>query len=485
MKSKSFRVHPATLFFLLSVLLVLVVWVLDVYGVSIFNPHTGKFLRLQSLLNAEGARWVMRNTISNFSSFSPVAMVVTSLLGVGVAESSGFIDSLANRLTVLQNHPKYGLALMILLGILSNVVGDAGYVFLVPLLAIIAPRIGIHPVMAIIVTLVSVSCGYSANWMLSSMDPLLARITQDTSVHFIPQDFNTGSYANYYFMGASTCFLTGVIYIVSQYILKPQLKRKGFVLKQEKQRLLSHREIRSLHLALGIGLAFLVIIGWLTFSSIGLFRGVSGELVRSPFIMGALFILSLSVGLMGLVYGFSIGKYKNDYDVVSGLSWGIRTLGIFFVIAFFAAQFFAYVSYTHFDQFVVLWVGKWVSSFAITSPTLALIVFIAYCALVNLTMVSAVGKWVLISALFLPMFWGIGVDPNVVQAAFRVGDSATNVVTPFLYYTPFILALLEKYIPKAGFKFIFNHTWYFSLIVLFTWMILFLIWFQLGLPFGV
>lgn len=485
MKSKSFRIHPATLFILLSVFLVLVVWVLDVYGVSIYNPHTGKYLRVQSLFNAEGARWVMRNTISNFSSFSPIAMVVTSLLGIGIAESSGFLDSFANRLTLLRKHPNFGLALMILLGILSNVVGDAGYVFLVPLLAIIAPKIGIHPVMAIIVTLVSVACGYSANWMLSSMDPLLARITQDISVHFTPQDFNTGAYANYYFMFASTFLLTGVIYLVSQYLLKPQLKRKGFSVKQDKVRLLSHREIRSLHLALTIGLVFLVIIGWLTFSSIGLFRGVSGELVRSPFIMGALFILSLSVGLMGLVYGFSIGKYKDDYDIVSGLSWGIRTLGIYFVIAFFAAQFFAYVSYTHFDQFVVLWVGQWVSSFSISSPTLALSVFIIYCALVNLTMVSAVAKWVLISAIFLPLFWSIDVDPDAVQTAFRVGDSATNVVTPFLYYAPFILALLEKYIPKVGFRFIFNHTWYFSLIVLLAWMILFLVWYQFGLPFGV
>lgn len=485
MKSNTSRIHPASLFFLLAVLIVVASWLLDVYGMAVYNPKTGGYLRVQSLMNAEGARWVMRNTISNFSVFQPTAMVVTSLLGIGIAENSGFLDSLMSRLSKLQYHPQRCLFLMALLGVLSNVVGDAGYVFLVPLMAIMAPRMGIHPVMAIIVTLVAVSCGYSANLMLSSMDPLLARITQDVSNSMGIQNFNSGPYSNYFFMFISTILLSSIIYLVSWWILRKKLARIGYVVESQDFRVLSHRERRSLNLALGVGLILLGIIGWLTFSSIGLFRGVSGELVRSPFIMGALFVLSLSIGLMGLIYGLSIGKYRTDFDIVKSLGSSISTLSLYFVIAFFAAQFFAYVSYTQIDQFIILSVGRWINGLDVTNSILALLVFILYCSFVNLFMVSALGKWELISALFIPSFIAIGVNPDVVQTAFRIGDSSTNVLTPFLYYSPFILVLLDRYVPKVSFKFILKYTWFFSIIILVSWILFFVVWYLLDLPLGV
>lgn len=485
MKSSTLRIHPASLFILLALFIIVMSWLLDVYGVTIYNPKTGTFLRVQSLLNAEGARWIMRNTISNFSSFQPTAMVVTSLLGVGIAENSGFLDSLMSRFPRLQNHPKRCLFIITLLGVLSNVVGDAGYVFLIPLMAIVAPRMGIHPVMAIVVTLVAVSCGYSANLMLSSMDPLLARITQDVSISLGIQNFNSGSYANYFFMFASTILLAGIIYLVGWWILRQKLVRAGYIVKPEVLRVLSHRERRSLNLALSIGFALLGTIGWLTFSSIGLFRGVSGELVRSPFIMGALFILSLSIGLMGLIYGLSTGKYRNDLDSVKSLGSSISSLSLYFVVAFFAAQFFAYVSYTKFDQFIILFVGRWINSFDISNSICLLVVFIVYCSFVNLFMVSALGKWELISTLFIPPFIAMGINPDVVQAAFRIGDSSTNVLTPFLYYSPFILVLLDKYVPGVSFKFILKYTWFFSLIILGCWLLFFVFWYFVDLPFGV
>lgn len=485
MRNKTRRVHPATLFFLLTIGLIFLVWLMDIYGVSVFNPHTGKYLRVQSLLNAEGARWLMRNSITNFSAFAPVGMVVVSLLGIGVAEDSGFLNALSHQLTRLKWKPRWGLLIMILLGILSNVVGDAGYVFLVPFMALLAPRLGIHPVVAIMVTFVSVACGYSANWMLSSMDPLLARITQDVSSGLTPQNFNSGPYANYFFMFGSTLFLTPVIYWVAKKTLIPKLEEKGMVQELEEFKELAHREKRSLNIAALIGLTFLFLIGWLTFSSLGLFRGVSGELVRSPFIMGALMILSLSLGIMGVVYGLSSGKYKRDVDVVMGLTSGIRVLSIYFVIAFFAAQFFACLTYTQLDQLIVLFFGHLTASVAVDNPTWALLLFIIYCAWVNLIMVSALGKWVLISPIFIPLFWAMGISPDVVQTAFRVGDSATNVVTPFLYYCPFILALLHRYIPRVSFGFIFSNTWKFSVVILIAWALFFLVWFKLGIPFGV
>ena len=484
MKSKNYHIHPATLFFLLTIGVVLVAWILDIYSVSVYNPQEGGFLRVHSLLNAEGAHWLMRNSLQNFLGFEPLAMVTVSFMGLGLAKHSGLIAALAHPCTGWILTPDWALVLIILLGILSNVIGDAGYVFLIPLVVLLSPRLGIHPVATLLITFVAVACGYSANWMLSSMDPLLARISHEVSSEFLPQDFNSGKYANYYFMFASTFVLTAVIYGMAQWQLIPRLKRLGFVVKTPQPKTISHREKRSLQIAVLIGFIFLLLIGWLTFSSLGLFRGVSGELVRSPFIMGALLILSLSFGLMGLIYGWNAGHYVSDRDVVRGLVCGIQEFSVYFVVAFFAAQFFACVSYTQLGQFIVLLTGHFVRSWAIESTWLTLLVFILYAAFVNLFMVSAVGKWTLISALFLPLFWEQGIAPDVIQAAYRIGDSATNVVTPFLYYSPFVLVLLDKYVPGVGFLFIVRHTWRFSLAVLLVWSAFFLIWYQLGIPFG-
>lgn len=484
MKNKSYRLHPASLFFLLTLGVVFVVWVLDIYGVSVYNPQDRSFLRVQSLLNAEGARWLMRHAIKNFLGFEPLGMVVVSLMGLGLARHSGFLEAAAQLFPSSKQTPHWALLLFILLGILSNVIGDAGYVFLIPLVAILAPGLGLHPVAAILITFVSVACGYSANWMLSSMDPLLARLSKEVSAGFLPQNFNSGKYANYYFMSASTFVLTAVIYAVSRWQLIPRLQRLGLRPAAVAAKKLSHREQRSLQVAGALGLAILVLVGWLTFSSWGLFRGVSGELVRSPFIMGALFILSLSFGLMGLVYGWSSGRYDSDWDVVRGLGSGIRELSVYFVVAFFAAQFFACIEYTQLDQFIVLLLGHFTRALNTESSLLLLCVFMLYAAVANLFMVSAVGKWSLISALFLPLFWEQGVSPDVVQAAYRIGDSSTNVITPFLYYCPFVLVLLEKLLPRVSFGFIARHTWRFSLAVFVAWSAFFLIWYLLGLPFG-
>lgn len=483
MKSKIYKVHPATLFFLLTLLVAFSVWLLDIYSISVFNPHTNSYLQVQSLFNAEGSRWLLRNLITNFSSFAPIGMVVVSLLGLGLAEHSGFLSALCRKIPQGKFTAIYGLSLFIALAILSNVLGDAGYVFLLPLVMLLAPRLGINPLYAMLLTFVAVSCGYSANVVVSSMDPLLAKISAEITVNLEPQNFSSGTYANYYFMATSTVVLFAVILVVGRTILKPQLKKIGYSINLSKEPLLSQRERRSLKLAIVVGLLFLALFLWLTFSPIGLFRGVSGQLIRSPFIMGALLILSFTIGLMGLTYGLFLGKYRSDRDVVAGFGFFIKEFSLFFVIAFFASQFFACLTYTRFDQFIVLYFGHIVADLELSNLGM-LIAIIVYSALVNICMVSAVGKWTLIAPIFIPLFWDLGVSPDVLQAAYRLGESSTNAFTPFLYYSPFVLVLINRYIPNVSFSFLFKTTWYFSVFILLVWTLFFIVWYLLKLPVG-
>lgn len=484
MRSRRGLIHPATLFILLTLGVVLLVWLFDIYGLSVYDAQSNSYLRVQNLLNAEGVRWLMRHSLSNFTEFAPLGMAIVSLLGIGIAEDSGYLEAASHQLLRWKIPSNAILVFIILLGVLSNVVGDMGYVFLIPLVAVLSPRFGIHPVASVLITFVSVACGYSANLMLSSMDPLLARITGEVSTLNGIVTVSTGSYINYYFLIASTFLITGVVFLLSKYRLIPQLEKREYTIEPMVRKVLSHREKRSLIISSAVGTLFLAVIMWLTFSSIGLFRGVSGELLRSPFIMGALVVLSSGLGLTGLIYGLSSGRYRNQLDVVKGLTVGVRQLSVFFVIVFFAAQFFACLAYTRLDQFVILYLGQLTAHLSL-GVTSSLVVFILYVTTVNLVMVSAVGKWALIAPVFIPLFWSMGVSPDILQAAYRIGDSATNGITPFLYYIPFVLAVLAQYKKKISFSFLFKNTWYFSVTILISWILLFFIWFELGIPFGV
>ena len=173
--------------------------------------------------------------------------------------------------------------------------------------------------------------------------------------------------------------------------------------------------------------------------------------MRSPFIMGILFLLSLGAGLMGMIYGFSSGRYKSDRDVTQGLAHSIRILGIYFVIAFFAAQMFACIGYSKIDICIAIYLAEWVTTFTI-QPLPFLLVFILFCAFITLIMVSATTKWGFISFIFIPVFISMNVSPEMAQCAFRIGDSSTNAITPFLFYMPLALAYMLHYDSQTTYK---------------------------------
>ena len=200
-------------------------------------------------------------------------------------------------------------------------------------------------------------------------------------------------------------------------------------MKVEAYRPLSRKERRALMVAVVVAGIYVALILWLTFSSYGILRGVNGGLMHSPFIAGILFLLSLGAGFTGMAYGFSSGRYRSDNDVIEGLTQPIKLLGVYFVIAFFAAQMFACFEYSHLDKCLAIMGADLLSSFE-PAPLSALILFILFTAFINLIMVSATSKWAFMSFIFIPMFAQMGISPDVTQCAFRIGDSSTNAITP-------------------------------------------------------
>ena len=479
MKNSKWRMpHPATMFLVLTMFVVLLSWIFDIYGLSVTLPQTGEEIRVQSLLSPEGIRWLLRHIVTNFTGFAPLGMVIVAMFGIGVAQHSGFIDACIRQGIRGKQEKEKIILWVIFLGLLSNVVGDAGYIA-----ATLFHSVGLHPVAGIITAYASVACGYSANVVLSTMDPLLARTTEEAAVAGGIEHGDTGPLCNYYFMFVSTFLIAAVVYWVTRRKLLPAMGNYGGSTLFEGYKPLSRKERRALTMAIIVGVAYVALVLWLTFSSYGILRGVSGNLMRSPFIMGILFLISLGAGLMGMIYGFSSGRYRTDADVIEGLAQPMKLLGVYFVIAFFAAQMFACFEYSHLDKCLAIMGANLLSSIEFGNLS-TLILFIIFSALINLIMVSATSKWTFMAFIFIPIFDKIGVSPDVVQCAFRIGDSATNAITPFLFYMPLVLTYMQQYDKNSSYLSLLRYTWRYSVYILIAWTLLFILWYLTGLPLG-
>ncbi|KAA6347751.1 p-aminobenzoyl-glutamate transport protein [termite gut metagenome] len=477
MKSRQ-TLHPATLFFLLTAVIVFFSWIFDIYEVGVVHPHTGESIYVQSLLGSESIRWLLRNVTANFTGFAPLGMTLVAMLGIGVAQHSGIIDACIRRThgTRSKHSNKILIGGTIFAGILSNVVGDAGYIILLPFAATLFESAGLHPVGGIITVFVSVACGYSANIFISTLDPLIARITQEAAAGAGLPEGSVAPLSNYYFMFVSTFLIAGIIYFLTVKKLLPLLGAYESKTYLANHKQLSHKERRSLSLALTTGIIYMILILWATFSPQGVLRGITDGLIRSPFIMGILFILSFGIGLMGTIYGFGSGRYRTDKDVIEGLAQPVRLLATYFVIAFFAAQMFACLEYSHLDKCIIIMASGLFSSIKLTGLGM-LLLFIVFTATINLCMVSATGKWAFMAFVFVPIFADMGITPDVTQCAFRIGDSATNALTPFLFYMPLVFAYVQQYDKHFTYISLLKYTWRYSVWILTGWMLVFAGWY--------
>lgn len=475
--------HPATMFFLLTLAVIFLSWIFDIYGLSVLQPQTGEEIRVQSLLSPEGVRWMLRHVITNFTGFAPLGLVIVAMFGIGVAQHSGFIDACIRRGVRRQRDPWRIILLVIISGILSNVVGDAGYIILLPIAATLFQSVGLHPIGGIITAYVSVSCGYSANMFLSTLDPMIAAATQEAADMANIAPGQTGPLCNYYFLFASTFLLAYIIYYITRKCLLPHLGEYEGDISFNGYKQLSRKERRAMLSAVIVGLLYVSIILWATFSSWGILRSVNGGLIRSPFIVGILFLLSFGIGLMGMVYGFASGRYRTDGDVIEGLTQPMKLLGVYFVIAFFASQMFACFEYSRLDKCIAIMGADLLTSVRLGSLW-TLIIFIFFTALVNLIMVSATAKWTFMSFIFVPVLAGMGISPDMTQCAFRIGDSATNAITPFLFYMPLVLTYMQQYDKQSTYGSLLRYTWRYSLVILLAWTALFVLWYIGGLPLG-
>lgn len=465
-------------------------------GWSVENPTTGEAEIVKSLLASEGLRWVWQNLVSNFTGFAPLGVVLVAMIGIGVAERSGLIGVLLKSIVLVTPQSMLTPA-VVFVGVMSSMALDAGYIVLPPLAAAMFARAGRSPLVGLAAVFAGVGAGFSANLLITGLDPLLQSFTQEAA-NILDPDYQVDIRCNYYFMIASTIMITLVGWATTHYVVErrysPEDAREQMeaastsntnnnsddthtLTQADKKGLLW--ALIALAIAGGVILSLILIEGAPLNGTVELRPGWELD-VWVQVIVPILFVLFL---VPGLAFGLATRSIKSDRDAANMMSDTMRSMGPYIVLAFFAAQFVSWFGESNLGKVIALEGVALLQSWQM--PLWLLVISIVLLAgTLNLFVGSASAKWALISTVFVPIFAGVGISPELTQAAYRIGDSVTNTITPLNPYVVIILVFMQQYKPKAGIGSMISLMLPYSVAFLFAWIIMLLVWMGLGLPLG-
>jgi aminobenzoyl-glutamate transport protein len=487
---------PAVLFLLLVFVVWVVSWALSSVSFDALDPRTGKPLEIRNLLSGAALTGFMAAMVNTFVTFPPLGVVLVAMLGLGVAEHTGFISAaLRAALTVT---PRMLLTpVLIAVGIFSHVAVDAGYVLVIPLGAVIFYAAGRHPLAGIAAAFAGVSGGFSATFFIpSSLDPLLSGLSQ-AAAHLTDPAVVVNPLNNYVFTSASTFLIIVIGWFLTDKVIEPRLAASqvdGEPAEMPKLEPLVAAEKRGLLWAM-IAMAVTALLFGLTLipesspwrapAGTPLVEGQSNLLVSAAPLMQSIVPLIFILFLVpGVVYGLASRSVKTHRDVVQGMAKAMSGMGYYIVMAFFCAQFIYAFGQSNLGALLAIEGANGLRALGLPLGfTLVGIVFLS--AFVNLLVGSASAKWALIGAVMVPMLMELGVSPDLTQAAYRVGDSSTNIVTPLLPYFPLIVVFCRKYVRSSGIGTLVALMLPFSITLLVLWTGFLLGFWALDIPLGV
>ncbi|WP_437977008.1 AbgT family transporter [Sorangium sp. So ce295] len=478
---------PAVLFVLLAAVVVVLSAALATLQFSEIDPRTKQPLVVHSQLSGKAITEFLSTMVQTFTGFPPLGVVLVALLGVGIAERSGFIN--AGLKKVLAVTPRVLLTpMLILVAIASHTAADAGYVLVIPLGGVIFQAAGRHPLAGIAAAFAGVSGGFSANFIPSSLDPLLQGLTQAGASILDPKR-TVNPLCNWFFCSASCLVIVAVGWYITDRVIEPRVARTPVDAAPEaEQRMtaaLTPREARALWLALAsmaAGVALLVAASAPASSPL---RAPSGQLTVSgaPLMSAIVPLIFLFFLVPGLVYGYAAGAFTSHRDVIDGMSKTMSTMAYYLVMAFFAAQFIYLFNRSNLGALLALKGAAGLQALALPSAV-TIVGVILLTALTNILIGSASAKWALLAPILVPMLMSLGISPELTQAAYRIGDSTTNIISPLMVYFPLVVVFCQKYVKGTGIGTLVALMVPYSVSFLVAWTLFLLAYWQLGLPLG-
>jgi aminobenzoyl-glutamate transport protein len=477
---------PAMLF----VGLLFLVWILSalfsLFSYDLIDPRTGQAVVVHNQLSPEALTTFMTQMVKNFAHFHPIGVVLVAMLGIGVAEHTGFINT---GLKALLNVTARWLLtpMIILVGIVSHTAADAGYVLVIPLGGVIFYAAGRHPLAGIAAAFAGVSGGFSANFIPSAIDPMLQGITQ-TGAQILNPDITLNPLNNYYFTALSSLVIVGLGWFVTDKVVEPRLSATPLdqnIEAAEGIDGLSELERRALNRALSsmaVATVLLVASAWPEGSA---WRGSSGTLTEfgAP-LMGSIVPLIFVLFLLpAVVYGVNAGTVKSSKDVIEGMTKSMQDMGYYLVIMFFIAQFIYSFGASNLGILLALEGAEVLKSLGLPAAV-TVVGIVLLTAILNLFVGSASAKWALLAPIFVPMLMQLGISPDLTQAAYRVGDSTSNIITPLMPYFPLVVVYCQKYVKSTGIGTVVAMMLPYTISFIVLWTAFLLLMWGVGIPLG-
>lgn len=477
---------PAMLFVLLLVIVWLLSWLLSGVSFDVVDPRSGEALVIRNMLSGAAMTAFFSVMVTNFVQFPPVGVVLVAMLGIGMAEHTGFINSGLRALMAVT--ARWLLTpMVILVGIVSHSAVDAGYVLVIPLGGIIFYAAGRHPLAGIAAAFAGVSGGFSANFVPSALDPMLQSISQ-AGAQILDQTVVLNPLNNYFFTTASSILIIGFGWFLTDRVVEPRLE--GTELDGDLEDLptmepLAANERRGLRFALSAMLIGLLLLVVSVVPATSAWRAPDGGLTSgaAPLMRSIVPLIFLLFLVPGVVYGLMAGTVKTSRDLVQGMSKAMSGMGYYLVIMFFIAQFIYAFGQSNLGVLLALEGAALLKALALPAAiTILGIVFLT--GFINLFVGSASAKWALLAPIFIPMLMQLGISPDLAQAAYRIGDSSTNIITPLMPYFPLVVVFCQRYVKSTGIGTVTAMMLPYSLTFLVVWSIFLLLYWAVGIPLG-
>ncbi|MGD6843142.1 AbgT family transporter [Bacillus infantis] len=472
---------PFMLFVVLTLLVIVASAIFKAFGATVVHPGTGEELPVKSLASGEGLQYILSSMLDNFTGFAPLGLVLAMMLGIGLAEKVGLLDY-AIRKTILKSPPVLITYTVVFVGIMGNLASDAAMVLIPPLAAMVFYKVGRNPIAGLAAGYAAAGAGFTANLVITGTDTLLAGISTEAA-RIIDDSFTVSPVDNYYFNIVSVFLLTIVGSLVTTKFIEPRLgKYKGDVVEEAvtEDHPKAGKGLRNAVIAGGVYLAIIFVTLFLPDSPL---RGEGGTIVPSPFIDGIVPITLIFFIVIGVAYGMTVGNIQSSGDVAKYMAESMKDMAGYIVLIFAIAQFIAYFSWSNIATWVAVNGAEFLKDIEFTGIGL-IIGYIIFTAMLNFLITSGSAKWALEAPVFIPMFMQLGYNPAFTQVAYRIADSSTNIVTPLMPYMVITLSFMQKYDKKAGIGTFIALMLPYSICFLITWIILILVFYFFGIPFG-
>jgi len=442
---------------------------------------------IKSLLTIEGIRFIFTSFLANFAGFTVVATIFVAMIGVGVAEEAGMMGALIRKLVKVAP-ARLITFIIVLLGGLSSIATDAGYLILIPLGAAAFLSLNRHPVAGLVAAFAGVSVAFAVNILITPLDAMLTEMTNE-AYQLVNPGGSISIVANLYFSIFFTIFMAVVVTVVTERMIEPRLGKfvpdpADGVTTHAEEKVDVAAEERGLRQALFWFLGALAFILLITLPPGAPLRRPTGEIdVTSPLLDSLIFIITLLFLFAGIGYGRGAGTIKSSNDIIAGITKTFAGLSGLIFLLLIISQFIGLFNYSNMPQVLGVTLARILEQANIGAIPL-LIGMILVIFLLDFVIPGSMPKWAIFAPVFVPLFVNLGVTPQTVLAAYRIGDSPANVITPLMVYFPFIVMVAQRYDKKVGIGTIISLMLPYTLIVLVVWLILFVLWFVLGIPLG-